>query len=180
MGSKQLIHAKRGVPTKRQRRAPGAIVEIPVAEGLWAYAQLGESPVVAVLDGVFSTRPDLNQIMELPIAFKCCVFSRAVTKGYWIKIGKMDPRPDVLVEDYAFIQDPITGELSLYHSEFSENGWRKPALLSECIGLERAAVWEASHVEDRIEALHKGTECQWAKSLEIDRSRVPKHQNDLD
>lgn len=171
--------ARRGTPVQRQRWKPGAIVEIPVAVDLWAYAQLGEQPIAAVLQGVFATRPPLEWIFGQPISFKCWIQSDAVAKGYWIKVGQTSVRPDVLAEEYRFKQDRITGELALYHSDFAQNGWERPALLSECIGLECAAIWDTDHVEDRILAQYEGTECRWVKSMAIDLSRVPAPQNDL-
>ncbi|EBA17134.1 hypothetical protein RSK20926_09192 [Roseobacter sp. SK209-2-6] len=179
MDKKKPPTAQRGIPTRRQRWQVGAIVEIPIGENCWAYGQLGEEYVVAVLDGFFSARPFIEDVTQLPILFKSIVYRDVVSKGYWVRIGRAEPRSDVLQEDYCFKQDQFTGALSLYHSDFSEQGWEKPALLSECLGLECVAVWEAGHVEDRIIATRDGLKCRWVSSLAIDLSRVPAHQNDV-
>ncbi|MDA7964690.1 hypothetical protein [Ruegeria sp.] len=178
MDAKNLMLAQRGQPSKRQRWQVGALVEIPIGESCWAYGQLGEEYFVAVLEGYFSERPTIENLIELPILFKSFVYRDVISRGYWLKVGRLEPRSDVIKEDYRFKQDQISGALSLWHSDFAEQGWERPALLSECLGLERAAVWEASYVEDRIIATRDGHECKWVNSLAIDLQRVPAHQND--
>jgi hypothetical protein len=39
--------------------------------------------------------------------------------------------------------------------------------LEEVKGLERAAVWEADHIEDRLTDYIDGKENKWVKSLEL-------------
>ncbi len=179
MNTNDFLRAQRGQATKRQRWQAGAILEIPVAENCWAYGQLGEEYVVAVFEGMFSERPAIEDLIHLPILFKSFVYRDVVSKGFWLKVGRVEPRSDVMNEDYRFKQDKISGALSLYHSDFAEQGWERPALLSECLELECVAVWEASHVEDRIIAARNGQECKWVSSLAIDVPRVPAHQNDI-
>ncbi|TLP68870.1 hypothetical protein FEE96_00855 [Parasedimentitalea maritima] len=179
MDKKINLRAQRGLPTKRQRWQAGALVEIPLGENCWAYGQLGEEYVVAVFEGCFSVPPSIEDIIHLPILFKSFVYQDVISKGYWLKIGRVEPRSDVLHEEYRFMQDTITGALSLYHSEFEDQNWKQPALLSECLGLECVAVWEAGHVEDRIIATRDGRKCKWASSLAIDLFRVPAHQNNV-
>lgn len=179
MKNKSYLRAQRGKPNKRQRWKAGAIVEIPLGNECWAYGQLGEEYFVAVFEGCFSARPSVEKLIQLPILFKSFIYRDVVSRGYWPKVGQAEPRKDVLQEDYRFKQDMITGALSLYHSDFSLQGYEKPALLSECCGLERVAVWEASHVEDRIIATRDGKLCKWVESLAIDVSKVPSSQNDL-
>ncbi len=155
------------------------MVEIPIAEDCWAYGQLGEEYFVAIFEGCFSERPAIEDLILLPILFKSFVYRDAIGRGFWLKVGRVRPRFDVMKEDYRFKQDSISGELSLYHSDFAEQGWERPALLSECLGLECVAVWEASHVEDRIIAAREGYQCKWVSSLAIDLPKVPAYQNDI-
>lgn len=179
MGTNNVLRAQRGQPTKRQRWQVGALVEIPIAENCWAYGQLGEEYFVAVFEGYFSDRPAIEDLVHLPILFKSFVYRYVISRGFWLKVGRVEPRGDVIKEDYRFKQDSISGTLSLYHSDFAEQGWERPALLSECLGLECVAVWEANHVEDRIIAARDGCECKWVSSLAIDLPKVPAHQNDI-
>ena len=179
MDTNNFLRAQKGQPTKRQRWQAGALVEIPIAENCWAYGQLGEEYFVAVFEGYFSKRPAIEELIHLPVLFKTFVYREVISRGFWLKISQVEPRSDVMLEDYRFKQDKISGALSLYHSDFAEQGWERPALLSECLGLECVAVWEASHVEDRIIAERDDHECKWVTSLAIDSRKVPAHQNDI-
>ncbi len=173
------IQAQRGQPSKRQRWQVGALVEIPLGSSCWAYGQLGEEYFVAVFEGCFSERPKIEEVIERPLLFKSFVYRDVISRGFWPKIGRVEPPSDVIREDLRFKQDEISGALSLWHSDFAEQGWERPASLSECLGLECVAVWEASHVEDRIIAIRDGLECKWVRSLAIDLKKVPVHQNDV-
>ncbi|MCP4320109.1 MAG: hypothetical protein GY789_30050 [Hyphomicrobiales bacterium] len=115
--------------------------------------------------------------MEQPLLFKIWVYRDAITKGFWLELGAADVRSDIASEDRFFKQDPITGGLAIHHSDYAATNWEKPASLSECEGLECAAVWEAGHVEDRLDAYFRNEVDQWSKSLAIDMSRVPADQH---
>jgi hypothetical protein len=64
-----------------------------------------------------------------------------------------------------FIQDPIQRQSFQIYDPNTGN--IHPSKKEDCIGLERAAVWEASHVEDRILDHFEGRENKWVKSLQI-------------
>lgn len=57
---------------------------------------------------------------------------------------------DALDQDSFELYNPNTGEIL-------------PAIKEEIKGLERAAVWEASHIEDRIRDHYNGESCIWLK-----------------
>ncbi len=58
----------------------------------------------------------------------------------------------MLILPPKFIQDPFDKKIfSLY-----ENGVIRPATREQCLGLERASVWEPEHVEDRLRAHYAG------------------------
>ena len=48
-----------------------------------------------------------------------------------------------------------------------EDGKIRSASKEECLGLERAAVWEPSHVEERIVDYYAGRKNQWLESLKL-------------
>ena len=173
-----MSRAGKGASTIRQRWQAGAVVEIPLANNRWSYGQLGENPTVGFFDCAYSKRPPLDEVLQLPLLFKICVYVSAVLRGAWLKVGHADLRQDIGREDYFFKQDIITGRLSLHHSDYAATNWERPAKLSECIGLERAAVWDARHVEERLNAYFDNTEDIWTKSLAIDVAKVPEDQRD--
>ena len=167
-----------GQPVRQPRQTwrAGSIVEIPLAENCRAYAQLGALPVCGFLDGRFCERATVQEILRLPLLFKIWVFRSAVTRGRWLKIGSAPVRADIAHEDHFWKQDPLSGALAIYHSEYAVTNRERPARLSECVSLECAAVWEAAHVEDRLNAHYFGTENPWTPAIDV--SRVPQHQRD--
>jgi hypothetical protein len=48
-----------------------------------------------------------------------------------------------------------------------EKGQIRPATKKECIGLEREAAWDPTHVEDRIRDYYAGRKNKWVESLKI-------------
>ena len=64
-----------------------------------------------------------------------------------------------------FIQDSLNP--SKFESYNPNTGEITPSTKEECIGLERAAVWEAEHVESRITDFFNSRENVWVKQLEL-------------
>ncbi len=105
----------------------------------------------------FFSPSDTGQLL-----FRLWVHKSAYNSGHWRKVGNSELSPDLATEIPRFNQDPINGSLSIH-----QNGRERPATEVECQELERAAVWEASHVEERITDHMQGKENVWVKSLAI-------------
>ena len=93
------------------------------------------------------------------------VYNDVITKGHWLKVGKLDVREDLKVQPNKFIHHKgEIPEFKLYNPNTGEitNGSRE-----QVIGLECAAVWEANHVEDRIRDHYLGVPCIWMEGMEI-------------
>lgn len=147
-----------------QRRIVGAIVKVPLNDGYHTYAWTLHEASFAFFDCRTNEEiKDLGQIVSRPILFIIAVYKSAITKEKWKNIGKvpLDDRFSKL--PLKFMQD------SHDHTRFSiyDNGAIRPASREECIGLERAAVWEAEHVEERIEDYYAGRPNKWVESLKI-------------
>ena len=64
-----------------------------------------------------------------------------------------------------FIQDPINPEkFELYNPNTGEI---TSTTRDEAKGLERAAVWEAEHIESRLRDYYEGKENTWVNQLKI-------------
>ena len=62
-----------------------------------------------------------------------------------------------------FIQDALRpDQFRIY-----ENGKIRSATKEECLGLEREAVWDPEHVEERIRDHYAGRKNRWVESLRI-------------
>jgi hypothetical protein len=67
----------------------------------------------------------------------------------------------------SFKQDALTGALSIYW-EAPDGSWgEERADFERCVGLERAAVWDPEHVEDRLRDHRAGVPNKWVESLAL-------------
>lgn len=146
--------------SKRIRRRVGDIVKIPLAENSYCFGRVLQEPLMAFYDLLVSTVPDIGRISSSPILFKVWVMNKAITSGRWPVIGNADLDKEITSVPEFFKQDPVSKAFSKY-----SDGKEKPATQSDCIGLERAAVWEAEHIEDRLRDYYAGRKNKWVESL---------------
>jgi hypothetical protein len=91
--------------------------------------------------------------------------NHSITSGRWEIIGNSPLDKDLQETPYFFKQDSIDkNKISLY-----KKGEEIPALPEECVNLERAAVWEPGHVEDRLRDYFLNKPNKWVESLKIKR-----------
>lgn len=150
---------------KRQRITPGAVLEI-VLNGKYYYAQILKSKGCAFFD--FKSEKPINNhsiLNDVNILFILRVYDDVITKGRWIKVGKLDIRDELQTEPFKFIQDSLNPKsFELYNPNTGEI---IPATREQVEGLECAAVWEAEHVEDRIRDYYDGKPNVWVQQLAI-------------
>lgn len=81
------------------------------------------------------------------------VYDRAIGRRGWPIVGHAPPgSPDIPVPD-SFLQDPVPP----FNCRIIDvAGNIRPVTVQECEGLERAAVWEAEHVAERIRDHYAG------------------------
>lgn len=153
---------------KRIRPKPGDVLEINFSEQNHSYAHVSNiGSLVIFYDYKGQEQLSLDEIILLPIAFRVWVYSDVLKSGRWPRVGNI--KSDILFENPQFYkQDHITGTLSIYHDDYADTNYERPASLSQIEGLERAAVWDAQHVEDRLECYFKGEECKWLTPLDDD------------
>ena len=161
---------------KPRKKVAGDVIKIILDDRAHAYGHVSEHGQV-IFYGLFTDRElAIDEIIVLPIAFRVWVYDSALKGEKWQKLGHK-PLPQALLEEPdAFKQDPVSGRLSIYHRRYANTDYERPASLSECRVLERAAVWEAEHVEDRLRDHFAGVENVWLKQMEIDESKVPADQ----
>lgn len=144
--------AKRG-KAKKAIFEPGMLLRVDI-DGDWhTYARmLARRPKFAFYDCLVSIpTEDLLTIAQQPVLFVLAVNERA-SSGHWPKIGHVPleiapiPIPD------QFLQDIGTGACQIVDEAFNTRA-AKP---EECIGLERVAVWDPAHVEERLRDHYAG------------------------
>lgn len=136
----------------RRGGAPGDIVEIPLARGGRAYAQLLTDPYVAIYD-VAEQPTDLAELDGAPVAFVIAVNHQPTRTGRWRVVGSLPatctavPIPEFFIQDWI---DPNNCRI------VDVNGTIRSATPEECMGIEPAITWSAENVEERIEDTRAG------------------------
>ena len=149
--------------TIRQRQILGDVVRIDLGDGFHTYGQVLAEADFAFFDARLKEEIPVDQIVARPVLFIVAVMKYAVTRGRWLKIGKSPPSDALMKVRPQFIQDPLHPDrFSIY-----ERGNIRPAKKEECLGLDRAAVWDPSHVEDRLRDHYAGRKNKWVESLKI-------------
>lgn len=150
---------------KRQRITKGSILEIPVNGKYYVYAQILEKSSYVFFDFISKEQiTDFDILNEKPILFIISVYDQVVTKGEWLKVGKINIRKELEVLPMFFIQDTLNPtHFELYNPNTGEI---VSTTKKEIIGLERASVWDKNHIEDRIRDFYNKVPCIW---LEADR-----------
>jgi hypothetical protein len=146
-----------------QRRAVGAVLKVPLGGDCHAYAWTLPEVDFAFLDLRAKFSVPIEEVVRHPIAFRIGVHKSAWVRGRWPRVGKAEPTPEILAPVPTFIRDPIDGRFSVYLL-----GEIRPVNREECVGLERCAVWDPEHVEDRLRDHFNGVPNRWVQSLALD------------
>lgn len=152
---------------KKQRFKKGSLVKIQFNDTLHTYGRLLEKPYITFYDAKTSKEmDDVTKIASQPVLFTVSVYDHAITSGRWQIIGHLPPEIKPVEIPLQFMQDPINPNMVRVIDEY---GNIRPSTLEECskLGLERAAVWEPEHVEERIDDYYKGKPNTWVESLKL-------------
>ena len=150
---------------KKQRRIPGSILEIQLEDKSLSYAQVLKMGVAFFDLNAKDSLTDLNIIPEKPVLFIIEIYDHIITKGRWKIVGNLPIRPDLINPPLKFIQHQLNPDKFELYDPISGDSY--PATRDECIGLERAAVWEAEHVEERLIDHYNNRENIWVKMLSM-------------
>lgn len=152
------------VKPKRQRRVVGAVMEININNEYYVYAQSYPNTQEVIFD-YRSKEPlkDLSVLMSAKQLFRIAVYQRVIGSGFWLKVGKLPLREDLLPVQMEFVYhkyDKI--QFELYNPE---TGQMTPSTKDECRGLEQAAVWDYKAIETRIKDHYNGVPCVFLKDV---------------
>ncbi|MCY1074041.1 immunity 26/phosphotriesterase HocA family protein [Archangium lansingense] len=130
----------------KPKHKTGTFVRLMLADGSFGYGRLLEPPHVAFYDyRTTGPDPDLDRIASKPVLFKIAVNLLAVKA--WELIG------------WRALEEHLTQPLVQFRQDvgdfrrctiFDTAGNTRAASPEECVGLERAAVWEQDSVEERL------------------------------
>ncbi len=165
--SKQQKKNLKGINMSKQRITEGAILEINIDNQYYVYAQILKKGLgYAFFDYKAKEKlTDFQILNKCDVLFIVMVYNDVITQGKWLKVGKSSIREDLLIQPMKFIQDTIYPEkFELYNPNTGEIA---PTTKEKVIGLERAAVWEANHIEDRIRDHYLGVPNVWLEQMSI-------------
>ena len=111
---------------------------------------------------------DLLEVVGSEVAFAVAVMDRAFRReSVWTLLDVLPLSPQEESEVYrSFKQDPM-GALSIYWEKPDGSWGEDSATRAQCAGLERSAVWDPEHVEDRLRDRRAGRPNKWAESLAL-------------
>jgi hypothetical protein len=147
-------------------RKEGAFLEILLPNNKFCYSRILPKAEYAFYDIISEERiNDIEKLQNTPILFIIAVYKFAVTKGRWKKIGFKELNAKLQILPMKFIEDVLNpGSFSLYKPKTGE---MTPTTKDKCIGLERSAVWEPEHVEERLLAHFENRPCKWMEQLRL-------------
>lgn len=147
-------------------RKEGAFFEIVLPNGKFSYGRILPKANYAFYDIYEYQRiTDIEKIQAKEILFIISVYKFAITKGRWKQIGSKELESKLQVLPLKFIEDKLhPGHFEIYNSNTGET---EPVTKDKCLGLERAAVWEPEHVEERIIDHFEQRPNKWVEQLKL-------------
>ena len=140
------------------RGAEGDVIAIPLGDGMFGYGRVLASPLL----GFYHLRSpqilDVAAVMAVPILFR--VWGNGASD--WTVIGNSPLEEALRIAPLFFKKDSISKKLSIYPGGHAKE---RPGTPEECEKLERAAVWSAPHIVDRLNDHFAGRKNKWYESL---------------
>lgn len=125
---------------------PGSFLRIPLSDATYAYARELEAPFTAFYNHrTASPSNDLDEIANKPVLFRVAVRMSDPTR--WERIGTKPLEGAVAAPVVGFHQEIGDFRKCVI---FDNVGNERSATPEECIGLERDAVWNQEHIEERL------------------------------
>jgi len=147
-------------------RKEGAFFEILLPNGKYSYGRILPKADYTFYDIYVDERiSDIKKIRESKVLFIVAVYKDAVTKGRWKKIAYLDLEPTLQVLPLKFIEDALNP--GIYEIYNPNTGEITSTTKDKCLSLERSAVWEAKHVEERIVDHFEGKTNKWVEQLKL-------------
>lgn len=147
--------------SKRQKITVGAVLKIPVTDKIFTYGRI-LTHQIAFYDAFTETDFLIKNILNKSVLFILPVNDYAITKGIWLKISKAIPLEESLLSKNLppmykqDIANPQKVQL-VYADRFEE------ASISDCLNLEKWAVWTPEAVQNRLKDYFLGLENDYLK-----------------
>ena len=149
-------------------KKPGDILQFQLSEpGRFGYAQwLSDDSARFFLYG--GPELDLEQVVQLPSAFRVLVFKDTPGRYGWSKLGKAEIPPEFSTPQRYVMKDILTGQLSVYFAPGDGSYDQSPANPEEVEGLETMAAWAHPHVVERLESQLSGRPSAFLRGVSVE------------
>jgi hypothetical protein len=142
---------------------PGTFLRIPLADGTFGYGRTLSPAYDAFYDyRTESPDSDLDRIASKPILFKIAV--RHLVPGSWEVIGRRKLE-EPLTRPIVYFRQDVGDFRRCEICDTADNV--RSAEPQECVGLERMAVWDEHHVEERLLDTFMGRPCGIVERMKV-------------
>ena len=160
------------MPTQRNRQ-PGRVVRIPLGDGMVGWGRQLRNVRVEFYER-FDAETDAEQVdprevARCEVAFTVAVMDRAFRRnGGWTLLDVVPLSEKEESETYRSVkQNPVSGAVTIYWEKPDGSSGEDIATRAACAGLERSAVWDPEHIEDRLRDHRAGRPNKWVDSLAL-------------
>ena len=153
------------------RPAEGTIFRIDCGAGPGALGLVSSDPMIVFFHPASYVEDNPYSIVECQELFRVFVENGFWKHKAWQKSGHIELPEYFKVIPYTFKYDVIADRFYRYHHSAGD----LKANIEECIALEPAAVWSASHITDRLRDSLSGTPNRWLADLRrelVDAAKV--------
>jgi hypothetical protein len=148
---------------KRQQRTVGAVLAVPLGDGTNCYALTLPEADFAFFELRSADVQNPEALFSKAMLFRVAVHRSAWSTGRWPKVFTVEVPSTLLAPQPKFMQNAIQRD----QFQIYLGGSIRSASRAECEGLERCAVWEPEHVEDRLRDYYAGIPNKWVESLRL-------------
>ncbi|MGP3923606.1 hypothetical protein [Streptomyces sp. 8N616] len=144
----------------------GGVLEIPLSGGRVAYGEmLATRPYLAFFAGGPATgEKGAQEALQHEPLFIVAVHKSAYSQGRWGSFVHRAPKDELPAVPEFFRQNAM----NLADCQITDAlGNTRPATPQQCVHLERSAVWEAEHIESRLEDHYAGRPNAFVESLRV-------------
>lgn len=145
-----------------RRWSPGNILVIRLKDNYYSFALLLEFPLILFYNFRVREIPKIEEIITKPVAFIIWVMKSAVLRD-WEYLGKIKYNKD----SYQIPEFAKFDVISKRYFIHSSDGKDIPATFEEVKDLPVAAVWESSHVEDRLNDFYDNVPNKWVELIKL-------------
>lgn len=129
----------------KQRHTEGAIVSIPLKDGVFGFALLLEDPNIKVYNYFSKYESEIEAIIKNNFLFEAAIYNSIILDAEWQKIGKKQLTSEEKILKKKFIQDILNpNEFRIYDPT---SGTISDSKKEECIGMDCEIVFDRETIE---------------------------------